>query len=164
MKKADSEKLAQLYALYEQPMFRIAYAVLHHEDMAEDAVSDAFMRIIRHLHKIKDPQSPESRHYMVKVIRSCAFSQYRKLQKQAEREMPLDETVTQFPEAPEKTDFPEELVQQLQILEHSDRQLLVLRCRDDFSWKQISHILGISEVCARKRFERLRKRILQKGA
>lgn len=39
----DQEKLDQLYALYEQPMYRIAYAILHHTEQAEDAVSDAFL-------------------------------------------------------------------------------------------------------------------------
>ena len=36
------EKLQRLYQLYEQPMYRIAYAILHHVEQSEDAVSDAF--------------------------------------------------------------------------------------------------------------------------
>ena len=42
----QKEKLHQLYALYEQPLYRIAYAILHQTEQAEDAVSDAFLKII----------------------------------------------------------------------------------------------------------------------
>ena len=41
----QKEKLHQLYALYEQPLYRIAYAILHQTEQAEDAVSDAFLHI-----------------------------------------------------------------------------------------------------------------------
>ena len=44
----DSQKLHSLYELYEQPMYRIAFAVLHSSSLAEDAVSDAFVTVIRH--------------------------------------------------------------------------------------------------------------------
>ena len=53
----DSQKLHSLYELYEQPMYRIAFAVLHSSSLAEDAVSDAFVTVIRHLHKFKEPVS-----------------------------------------------------------------------------------------------------------
>mgnify|MGYP000590374628 CR=1 FL=1 len=42
----QKEKLHQLYALYDQPLYRIAYAILHQTEQAEDAVSDAFLKII----------------------------------------------------------------------------------------------------------------------
>ena len=32
----QKEKLHQLYALYEQPLYRIAYAILHQTEQAED--------------------------------------------------------------------------------------------------------------------------------
>ena len=48
----QKEKLHQLYALYEQPLYRIAYAILHQTEQAEDAVSDAFLKIISHLDQI----------------------------------------------------------------------------------------------------------------
>ena len=39
-KEKEQEKLKLLYDIYEQPMYRIAYAILHHTEQAEDAVSD----------------------------------------------------------------------------------------------------------------------------
>ena len=56
----QKEKLHQLYALYEQPLYRIAYAILHQTEQAEDAVSDAFLKIIPHLDQIESPDSPKT--------------------------------------------------------------------------------------------------------
>lgn len=47
MDRNDNQKLKRLYELYEQPMYRIAYAVLHNSYLAEDAVSEAFVRLIK---------------------------------------------------------------------------------------------------------------------
>lgn len=72
------EKLHTLYKIYEKPMYHIAYAILHHTQQTEDAVSEAFCRVIANLHKIGDPESPQTRQYMIQIIRSTAISQYRK--------------------------------------------------------------------------------------
>ena len=53
------EKLHTLYKIYEKPMYHIAYAILHHTQQTEDAVSEAFCRVIANLHKIGDPESPD---------------------------------------------------------------------------------------------------------
>lgn len=47
--QSAKEKLHKLYRLYEKPMYHIAYAVLHHTQQTEDAVSEAFCKVIRHL-------------------------------------------------------------------------------------------------------------------
>ena len=60
------EKLHTLYKIYEKPMYHIAYAILHHTQQTEDAVSEAFCRVIANLHKIGDPESPQTRQYMMR--------------------------------------------------------------------------------------------------
>ena len=61
----QKEKLHQLYALYEQPLYRIAYAILHQTEQAEDAVSDAFLKIIPHLDQIESPDSPKTKAFLI---------------------------------------------------------------------------------------------------
>ena len=67
MEQSQSLKLQKLYELYEQPMYRIAYAVLHDTALAEDAVHDAFVRLVSRLEKIGEPDSPKTKGYIVKV-------------------------------------------------------------------------------------------------
>lgn len=93
----QKEKLHQLYALYEQPLYRIAYAILHQTEQAEDAVSDAFLKIIPHLDQIESPDSPKTKAFLIQVIRNTAINQYRKNAKDAERLTNIDNSTLQVP-------------------------------------------------------------------
>lgn len=93
----QKEKLHQLYALYEQPLYRIAYAILHQPEQAEDAVSDAFLKIIPHLDQIESPDSPKTKAFLIQVIRNTAINQYRKNAKDAERLTNIDDSTLQVP-------------------------------------------------------------------
>ncbi len=75
----DKEKLAELYQLYEKQLYAIAMAVLHNHAQAEDAVSEAYYRVVRHIGMLGKPDSPQTRQYMIRTIRSTAISQYRKI-------------------------------------------------------------------------------------
>ena len=52
----DREKAAELYKLYSSTMLYIARSILHDHYLAEDAVVEAFIRIINNLNKINTRQ------------------------------------------------------------------------------------------------------------
>ena len=60
-RQKDSEKLEQLYGLYEKKMYAVAYSILHNEWQAEDAVQDAFVRLFKNIRKIKNLEEMLSR-------------------------------------------------------------------------------------------------------
>lgn len=158
------EKLRQLYELYEQPMYRIAWAILHQREQAEDAVSDAFLNLMRHLHQIGAADSEETKRYVVQTIRSTAINQYRKNQREAARLTSWDETVLEMPDKTGSTEAAfaqaeqaEAVDQLLDSLNENERTILLLRCRDNLSFREIAMRLSIRESTARKRFERARK-------
>lgn len=78
MTKEESTKLKRLFEIYEQPMYRIAFAVLKDSAAAEDAVSDAFMRIIPKIGKIGEPDSPKTKSYIIKTLKNTAIDIYRR--------------------------------------------------------------------------------------
>ena len=43
------EILENLFKTYEQPMYRICYSILNNVHQAEDAVGDAFERLVKYL-------------------------------------------------------------------------------------------------------------------
>lgn len=162
----QKEKLHQLYALYEQPLYRIAYAILHQTEQAEDAVSDAFLKIIPHLDQIESPDSPKTKAFLIQVIRNTAINQYRKNVKDAERLTNLDDSTLQVPSPHneveqflQQTEQQEQLAQLLQGLSETDRTILFLRCEQEQSFREIAERLSMKEATVRKRFERARKAI-----
>lgn len=163
----DKEKLAELYRLYEKPLYRIAYAVLHDHAQAEDAVSEAFYRVIRHIGALGKPDAPQTRQYMIQVIRSTAFSQYRKNRLESERTQPLDDAHDSIPDDSQKRlSLRETIASLLGILNETDRQIVVWHGRDGIGFAEIAGRLRMTEAAVRKRFERARKRMklqYQKG-
>lgn len=162
----QKQKLRQLYELYEQPMYRIAWAVLHQREQAEDAVSDAFLNLMQHLDKIDLPESEETKRYVVKTIRHTAINQYRKNKREAARFTAWDETVMEMPDNSESAEAAyaqveqmESIAQMLHELNEKEQKILFLRCQEELSFREIAQALKIKENTARKRFERARKAI-----
>lgn len=166
----DSEKLKELYQLYEKPFYHIAYAILHHHQQAEDAVSDAFEKIIFHLHKIDKPESPRTKQYMISVIRHTAINQYRKNKRQNQNCTDWDENLYQIADTNHslenhirKQDLREMLTALFSVINETDKQIILLHCQDGMTFGEIAGQLHMKETAVRKRFERARKRmILQK--
>ena len=162
----DKEKLAELYRLYEKQLYAIALAVLHNHAQAEDAVSDAYYRVVRHIGMLGKPDSPRTRQYMIRTIRSTAISQYRKNQRESEHFQNIDETQTDIPDRSdtltrriERHSLLETITSLLGILNETDRQIVVWYGRDGIGFDRIAARLGMTEAAVRKRFERARKRM-----
>ncbi|MDE5584334.1 MAG: sigma-70 family RNA polymerase sigma factor [Ruminococcus sp.] len=167
MTSEESEKLERLYEIYEQPMYRIAFAVLHRSDLAEDAVSDAFMRIIGRLKKLNAPESEKTKAYIVKVIRSTSINIYRKNKRIIVRERPVDDEVMQIPDSVQNVE--EEVDSRMDRqnrrnlfnrLNETDRSIIAMRYGNGLSWKEVAQRTSISESTARKRFERAKKSLI----
>lgn len=166
MTHEDSEKIKRIYEIYEQPMYRIAFAVLRRCDLAEDAVSDAFIRIIDRLKKIKAPDSPKTKAYIVKVIKSTSINIYRKNKRLLIRESPIDDSIRQIPDISQNVEehVESEMDRQnkrnlINTLNETDRNIIDLRCVKQLSWKEVAERTSLTESTARKRFERAGKHL-----
>ena len=144
-----------LYRLYEQTMYFEAYKILHDEYLAEDAVHEAFLKLIRNRKKIVDPASPSVKSYVRKTLKSAALDLYRRQKKNRENLLAIDEVT-------ENTFISEEMPQDLPSALFSElpaKYASVMRCLflDGLSIKETSAVLEISEELVRKRCERARK-------
>ncbi|HRR77443.1 MAG: sigma-70 family RNA polymerase sigma factor [Ruminococcus sp.] len=164
MDRKDSLKLQRLYELYEQPMYRIAFAVLRSSGLAEDAVSDAFVRIIKKLDRIGEADSPKTKSYIIKVIKSTSISIYRKHKQFYIHELPINEETMQLPDPAENVEekvLTEDTDEMLSGVSDTDRKIIMLRCSSGLSWKEVAGKMSLTESGVRKRFERARKKIIE---
>lgn len=162
MTKADTEKLHKLYEIYEQPMYRIAFAVLKNTSDAEDAVSEAFMSIIKKISSIGDVYSPKTKSYIVKTIKNSAIDIYRKNKRAYDRTQPMDESVNTIPDISSgfENDTIAETDKILDSLNETDRKIIMLRCNNELQWRDIAQQMKMTEANVRKRFERARKKLI----
>ena len=158
----QNNMLEQLYDAYEYKMYGIAYSILNNEGQAEDAVQDAFLKLIPHLGDINSVASVETKRLITYTIKNISIDIYRRNKKESELfTKGVDEPViseNQQGTAYVKTiEDREVVVQLLSSLPSKYREIIRYRCYYELSYKEISLLLDISEKAAAKRYERGRK-------
>ena len=87
VRRDNVDTVVSLFQLYEQKMYHIAFAILRDSYQAEDAVMDAFVRLLDRNYPIGDPASREAKSLVIQIIRSSAIDLYRKNRKERERQV-----------------------------------------------------------------------------
>lgn len=160
----SDKKLEELYRLYEKPMYHIALAILKNHYQAEDAVSDAFGRLITKLDRIGIPDSIQTKAYIIKVIKSTAINIYRN---NANSAGSLDEYEELAADSGSDTPFAEfenkDLASKiLSDMDEEDAKIVILRGREGLPYREIADIMSLNEGTVRKRFERAKKSVISK--
>ncbi len=76
--ESDKEKFTQIYNLHKQKMWYAARKILKDDQLAEDAVHDAFIGIAKHIGSIKEADSPAAAAYVTTAAKNCALTMLRK--------------------------------------------------------------------------------------
>lgn len=159
-KQKDENLFEQLYLSYRDLLFYVAYSILHDIPTAEDAVQQAFMRVLRHLDKIEGPDCPKTRNFLVIIVKNIAINLYHARRK---RDTVSFDEVDGWVGAPRDEIAEMESAQRLsdlmKRLPESYRDALMLRYDNGYSCAEIAQLLGISEENVRKRIQRARARL-----
>ena len=154
--KDHFDDIISLFRLYEQKMYHIAYAILHDSYQAEDAVMDAFVRLLEHNYRIDDPESDTAKKLVISVTRSAAIDLYRKNQRASSKMLLTEdpallhaETHTEPQAHPESNT--ESIIQGLPSIYYD---VMYERYVNEKSVSETAVILSISEAAVRKRQER----------
>lgn len=161
-----------LYVTYQASMFRIAYAILHDEGLAEDAVQQTFLKIFKEFPKLESITSNKTKSFIVILIRNTAIDLYRK--RKRESVVYLDDL--EYAPVSDDSGSPEDLVISSQTCEelkaaflalderYSD--ILMLRYFHGYRNKEIAGLLNLSEAAVASRIfqgKRLLIKRLKKG-
>ncbi|MGI6057249.1 MAG: RNA polymerase sigma factor [Bilifractor sp.] len=148
--------IVSLFLLYEQKMYYIAYAILHDSHQAEDAVMDAFVRLLEHNYRIDDPASDRSKKLVISVTRSASIDLYRKnLHRSSRMMLTEDPALLHAEERQEYQTYPENNAEGIiQALPSIYYDVMYERYIKGKSVSETAAILKISEAAVRKRQER----------
>lgn len=157
-KKAQIKFIEDCYRLYEQKMYLAAYCILHDSGRAEDAVQEAFLKLMKSEVYFAKADSEDCKKYIITVIRHAAIDQYNRKKKEQEiicfsDEAAYLERMAAEGEKEEETDI-KELISGLPVKYRAVVDCLAVK---NLSVRETAGKLGISEAAVRKRFERSKK-------
>ena len=144
---------------WEKPLLRLCFAFLGDTVLAEDAVQDAFLKLMKSGRVFEDAGSEDCKRFMIAVIRSAAISIYRIRKRDSGVILfPVPEGTADSRAEQDSGDAPD-LKDLLEALPAKYRDVVQCLAADNLSVRETSERLQISESCVRKRFERAKKKL-----
>lgn len=167
--KKDSELIAEYYDMYEQKVYRLAYAVLGDAWQAEEAVQETFLKLISCRDMVRRMSESKRTAYITKMAKNIAIDMYRSNKRASESVSTFvgDETLENAVwnrSADFGRDMADEVEKRqlvkdvLERLSGDDALILQLRIIRQLSVRETSAIMNMSESAVRKRYERAIKR------
>lgn len=160
IKAGDTEQFRSLIVHYQRRMHLYCYHMLRSQEDAEDAVQEIFIRCYQQMDKYTNRVSftawlyKLAYHHCLNVLkkRTGQHRLFVKIQQQRVEPEPSAESMA-------ATDHLEQLSQALGQLVPEERSLLLLRAIEQHSFEYIADIIGCRPTAARKKYERLRKKL-----
>lgn len=157
----DNDKFERIYMQYGRLMLCKAQEILHDDALSEDAVSEAFIRIYKNLHKLDDAvPSPRTASFAVTVVKNVALTMLKKqnytdilpLEDTMQEEYSIEESVISDITAYEITTMFDSIGDDL-------KDVFLLYYEYDMSLKEIASALDITANTAAVRLHRARKKL-----
>lgn len=149
-------KAEAVYLKYRKLMKYIALGILKNDDLAEDAVADALLSLVKNIDRIDDVDSPDTKSFVYIVVKYASYNINRKIYRRGdvsleEYQCPLAES-----KAFEQV-FANECMREIGRLSDELRDVLELKTYYGLSTKEISQTLHVNEALVRKRLQRARQ-------
>jgi len=161
--ESDKNKFEYIYEKYKRLLWAKANDILKDHALAEDAVSEAFIRAYKHLHKIEDPDSNQSVSYLVTIVKNVAINLYHKEKRVtsidiAEYDEADDFNLEDMVTSQEDTSAAMKLVGRLK---EELKAVFLLKYAYEMSHREIANTLGITENNVTVRLHRAKTKLLQ---
>lgn len=151
---------AQFYETHHQKMFHIANLILQDDTKAEDAVHDAYIKIILHFEKYLQIPCKKQEAWIVTIVKNTCLDQLRREKKHIPQD--IDEILFSLPDLRQdvEADVRYRLLRDMmKQLSADDRELLELKLFLEWSDKEIAQALGITANAVGVRVHRAKVRL-----
>jgi len=158
--QAEEAALAALVNQYAGALYRVAFSVLRNPSDAEDAVQEAFLRVLRHRDQLSDVRDP--RVWLIRIVWNIVLDRKRRAKTRPE----TDDVSELARVLPSKGLSAEQLASAAQHHAHvlacveqlpvKEREVLMLSAFDELTSVEIATVLDITESSVRSRLFRAR--------
>jgi len=160
--EASRDKFEYIFKKYQRLMLHKAYGILQDYSLAEDAASEAFIRIYKNIHKIENPDDKRCAAFIVTIVKNAALTILKKEKSHYTEEYDLEQA--------DSFDLEEDILAKLnseQIYRVVDglgeelKSVFLLKYAYDMPHKDIGESLGISENNVTVRLHRAKKKLAE---
>lgn len=163
----NKSKFEQLYEQYSKLMFYVANQILQDNFLAEDAVHDAFIKIIENLDKIQEVNCHKTKSFIVIIVKNHAINIYNNRKKKFCTSLDevgytlikeIDDTYIKYSHRDRNDDLGD-LGNAIVQLPEIYKDVITLKYLHELTNQEIAVLLNINEATVRKRIERAKDRI-----
>lgn len=161
----DESKLSKIYYEYNKLMMYTALNILKNSDLAQEAVNDAFERIIKNMHKIKNEEiySHKTKSFLVKIVMNTSID---KLKEEKKHRCINFEDINEVSVLSLHNNIDDlmnvqSVYEAIYQLPERYREILELKLYRHFTDKEIAKFLNISHNAVRKRLQRAREFLIE---
>lgn len=155
----DGIAYLELFQMYEEDVYRMAYVYLGNSEDALDVVQETAYRSYKSIKKVKEPQYFKT--WLIKIAISCSIDQLRKRKKEVQMLAEYHDSVV----AVEDNDISltislKDLIESLGL---EEKHVIILRFYYDFTIREVAEImnipLGTGKTLLYRALKKLRKRV-----
>jgi RNA polymerase sigma-70 factor, ECF subfamily len=159
----SNETITALVTEYSATLYRVAYSVMRNAAEAEDAVQEAFVRVLKHRDKLDTIL--DHRVWLIRITWNIVLDRKRRSKTRPENDDISDHART-LPARDRRADdcliSSQEhgrIVSLIDRLPHKEREALLLSAIEELSTVQIAAVLGTTESSIRSRIFRARRQL-----
>ena len=153
----SEEKAERLYRRYHALMYTTAFSVLQDAHLTEDAVQQAFLKVIRHLDRIDEENEAMTKSFLMIISRNEAITLIKKSRDfLCQPEVECQETADPLNLVINGESL-QAVIESILELKPIYRDVIFLRYSQDLTAEEIARILNITPENVRKRLQRARE-------
>ncbi|MBP2113957.1 RNA polymerase sigma factor [Paenibacillus silagei] len=156
VKAGDKQSYELIIKQFQRQIYTYCFYILKNHTETEDAVQDIFIRAYANLHRYSSSTSFSAWLYKI------AYHHLLNLKKKQSRWLRL---IEHFKESQQQQPVPpaESVTSELlTYLTAEERHILLLKAVEQYTFDEISAIMGLKATTVRKKYERLRKKLLER--
>lgn len=165
LNEEQSEFVEKLFQEHHAQFQQISLKILNSEADAEDVVSSVYIKIIDNIEKISELPCPQIAAFCVTMVKNTSIDMIRRSKKLVSTddwEMESTDPEDDVESICIRNADVQKLAKLVKGLSDEDKRLLQLRYEQELGFSEISGLLGISEENAKKRAQRLVKKLKAK--
>lgn len=154
--KTSKESLCALYNMFKKSVFAVAFSITGDYHLSEDCVTETFVRLTQV--KRFSAKDGDGKGFILTIARNVALELRRRYKREC-----VSFVIQSYGEADKTVEDSIFINQLMKNLNDKQKQIVVLKCYSDLSFKEIASIMKCPETTVKSRYKKAIE-ILQKKA